>query len=282
MEFIINNVIKIHPMALIHPDQVHEKEDLEMIQKLTEGYDDKKEYFIEKLARGIAKISASQYPNPVIVRTSDFKTNEYANLIGGKGFEPKEDNPMLGFRGASRYYSPQYQEGFSLECKAIKRAREQMGMSNIIVMIPFCRTLEEADKVLKVMAENGLKKGENNLEIYVMCEIPSNVILADEFSDRFDGFSIGSNDLTQFTLAVDRDSRELASVFDAKNKAVKTLIKDVIKKAHFKGRKVGFCGQAPSDDPEFAKFLVQESIDSISLNPDSVISVIQKISDIEK
>ncbi len=282
MEFIINNVIKIHPMALIHPDQVHEKEDLDMIQKLTEGYDDKKEYFIEKLARGIAKISASQYPNPVIVRTSDFKTNEYANLIGGKGFEPKEDNPMLGFRGASRYYSPLYQEGFSLECKALKRAREQMGMSNIIIMIPFCRTVEEADKVLKVMAENGLKKGENNLEIYVMCEIPSNVILADEFSDRFDGFSIGSNDLTQFTLAVDRDSRELSSIFDAKNEAVKILIREVIRKAHAKGRKVGFCGQAPSDDPEFAKFLVQERIDSISLNPDSVISVIQKISDIEK
>lgn len=282
MEFIINNVIKIHPMALIHSDKVKDKKEKKLINELTIGYKNNSEYFVEKLATNIAKIAASQYPEPVIVRTSDFKTNEYANLIGGQYFEPKEDNPMLGFRGASRYYNDKYREGFSLECKALKHAREVIGMDNIIVMIPFCRTLEEADKVLKVMEENGLKKGENNLQVYVMCEIPSNVILAEEFSDRFDGFSIGSNDLTQFVLATDRDSRELSSIFDASNEAVKKMIKEVIKKAHSKNRKVGFCGQAPSDNPDFAKFLVEEGIDSISLNPDSVISVIEQISKIEK
>ena len=214
-----------------------------------------------------------QYPHQVIVRMSDFKTNEYANLIGGLYFEPKEENPMLGFRGASRYYSPRYREGFDLECQAIKRVREKIGLTNVVIMIPFCRTVEEADKVLSVLAGNGLKRGQNGLEVYVMAEIPSNIILAEEFAERFDGFSIGSNDLTQLTLGVDRDSEELAPLFDERNPAVKKLICDLIKTAKKKGRKVGICGQAPSDYPDFAAVLVEAGIDSISLNPDSVVGV---------
>jgi pyruvate,water dikinase len=225
----------------------------------------------------LARIAAAYHPNPVIVRMSDFKTNEYANLIGGAAFEPKEENPMLGFRGASRYYSPRYREGFALECLAIRLLREEMGFRNVIVMIPFCRSTKEADQVLAVMAENGLKRGEKGLQVYVMCEIPSNVILAKAFAERFDGFSIGSNDLTQLTLGVDRDSEELAALFDEQDEAVKWMIENVIREAHKAGAKVGLCGQAPSDHPEFAEFLVQCGIDSMSVSPDSFIAVKERV-----
>ncbi|MDB9375442.1 phosphoenolpyruvate synthase [Nodularia sphaerocarpa] len=281
MEFIINNIIKIHPMALVHFDDLQDRGTRKQIQNLTFGYQDKTEYFVDHLARGMAKIAAAQYPRPVIVRMSDFKTNEYANLIGGKQFELKEANPMLGFRGASRYYSDRYREGFALECRAIKRAREQIGFTNIIMMIPFCRTLQEADQVLQVLAENGLKRGENKLQVYVMAEIPSNIELAAEFSQRFDGFSIGSNDLTQLVLGVDRDSSQLAYIFDESNAAVKGMIRRLIVAAHENQRKVGICGQAPSDNPEFAAFLVEAGIDSISLNPDSVIAVKRRVAEVE-
>lgn len=278
MEFIINNEIKIHPMALVRFAKLEDKKAKKEIDRLTHGYSDKCEYFVDHLAQGIGKIAASRYPDPVIVRLSDFKTNEYANLIGGKEFEPKEENPMLGFRGASRYYSPRYKEGFALECKALKRVRESMGLSNVIVMVPFCRTLEEADRVLQVMEEYGLKRGTGGLQVYVMAEIPSNIILAREFADRFDGFSIGSNDLTQLVLGVDRDSEELAPLFSERNPAVKTMVRDLIEKAHLKMSKVGICGQAPSDYPDFAAFLIEAGIDSISLNPDSIIGTILKLS----
>ena len=282
MEFIINNIIKVHPMALVRFDRLEDEEARARIEELTRGYDDKTEYFIDHLSMGIAKIAASQYPEPVIVRMSDFKTNEYADLIGGAAFEPKESNPMLGFRGASRYYSDRYREGFALECRSIRRVREEMGLANVVVMIPFCRTLQEADRVLGVLEENGLKRGEKGLEVYVMCEIPSNVTLADRFADRFDGFSIGSNDLTQLILGIDRDSSDLAELFDERNDAVKEEIRRLIPKAHEKGRKVGICGQAPSDYPEFAAFLVREGIDSISLNPDSIIGVKRRVAEVEK
>lgn len=282
MEFIINNIIKIHPMALVHFDELEDQGVRRHIEELTQGYEDKTEYFVEHLMRGISRIAASQFPNPVIVRTSDFKTNEYANLIGGRQFEPEEENPMLGFRGASRYYSNRYREGFSLECRAIKRVREEMGMTNVIVMIPFCRTLEEADRVIEALADNGLRRREKELKVYVMCEIPSNVILAEEFAERFDGFSIGSNDLTQLVLGIDRDSAELARLFDERNEAVKKMIRTLIEKAHSAGVKVGICGQAPSDYPDFAEFLVEAGIDSISLNPDSVIEVIRHVAETEK
>jgi len=281
MEFIINNIIKIHPMALIHYDDLADREAWKRIRDLTQGYPDKKQYFVENLAQGIGRIAASQYPNQVIVRMSDFKTNEYADLIGGEAFEPTESNPMLGFRGAARYTSDRYRQGFDLECQAIKRVREVLGFDNVVVMIPFCRTVEEADGVIEVMAENGLKRGENGLEIYVMGEIPANVELADLFAERFDGFSIGSNDLTQLVLGVDRDSSELSHLFDERNPAVKRMIERLIKTAHEKGRKVGICGQAPSDYPEFAEFLVNAGIDTISLNPDSVIQVKRYIADHE-
>jgi pyruvate,water dikinase len=281
MEFIVNNIIKIHPMALVHFDDLEDRRAKAKIKKLTSGYDDKTEYFVDLLARGIAKIAASQYPEPVIVRMSDFKTNEYADLIGGKAFEPKESNPMLGFRGASRYYSDEYREGFALECQAIRRVREEIGLTNVLTMIPFCRTTEEADRVLEVMADNGLKRGKDGLEVYVMCEIPSNVTLADQFAERFDGFSIGSNDLTQLVLGVDRDSGLLSHLFDERNEAVKRQIQDVIDKAHAAGRKVGICGQAPSDYPDFAAFLVKAGIDSMSLNPDSVIAVKKQVAETE-
>ncbi len=282
MEFIINNIIKIHPMALVGFDELEDREARDRIEELTIGYADKAEYFVDHLSRGIAKIAASQYPDPVIVRMSDFKTNEYANLIGGQAFEPKEENPMLGFRGASRYYSKHYREGFELECKAIKRVRGKMGFKNVIIMIPFCRTLEEADQVLEVLAKNDLKRGTDDLQVYVMCEIPSNVILADQFAERFDAFSIGSNDLTQLVLGVDRDSAELAPLFDERNEAVKKMIQDLIKSAHKANCKVGICGQAPSDYSDFAAFLVEAGIDSISLNPDSIIEVKQRIARIKK
>lgn len=281
MEFIIGTLIRIHPMALVRFDELPDDEDRHEIDRLTRGYADKREFFVEHLARGLAHIAASRHPLPVIVRTSDFKTNEYANLLGGKGFEPPEENPMLGFRGASRYYHPSYREGFALECQAIRKAREEIGMDNIIVMIPFCRTPEEADRVLAEMATHGLKRGEDGLQVYVMAEIPSNIILASEFADRFDGFSIGSNDLTQLILGVDRDSEILAPLFDERNEAVKAAIRELIAVAHARHRKVGICGQGPSDHPDFAEFLVDLGIDSISLNPDSLIEVAKRIAAIE-
>ena len=281
MEFVVNNHIKIHPMALVRFEALKDEDAKQKIVELTEGYADKTEYFVDRLARGLARIAAAHVPNPVIVRMSDFKTNEYANLIGGKEFEPKEENPMIGFRGASRYYSPLYREGFALECRAIRRLREEMGFRNVVVMIPFCRSVKEADRVLEVMAENGLKRGERGLQVYVMCEIPSNVILAKAFAERFDGFSIGSNDLTQLTLGVDRDSEVLAELFDEQDEAVKWMIRSVIESAHAAGAKVGLCGQAPSDHPEFAAFLVDCGIDSISVSPDSFVAVKQKIAEAE-
>lgn len=282
MEFIINNIIKIHPMALVRFDELRDQSLKREIEEVTQGYADKTEYFVNNLARGIAKIAASQYPEPVIVRMSDFKTNEYANLIGGRQFEPEEDNPMLGFRGASRYYSDSYRQGFALECRAIRRVREEIGMDNVIVMIPFCRTLKEADRVLETMVAYGLKRGEKGLEIYVMAEIPANIILAEKFADRFDGFSIGSNDLTQLVLGVDRDSALLSELFDERDEAVKAMISLLINQAHRKNRKVGICGQAPSDYPEFAEFLVKAGIDSISLNPDSVLKIKPIVAKAEK
>lgn len=277
MEFIIGNIIKVHPMALVHFDELNDAKDRVAIEQLTQGYADKTEYFVEHLAQGIAKIAASQYPNPVIVRMSDFKTNEYANLIGGRQFELEESNPMIGFRGASRYSHDLYREGFALECKAIKRVRDEIGLANVIIMIPFCRTLEEADQVLRELAKHGLERGQQGLQIYVMAEIPSNIVLAKEFAARFDGFSIGSNDLTQLVLGVDRDSSLLAQAFDERNEAVKTMIRNLIQDAHTVGTKVGICGQAPSDYPEFSAFLVDNGIDSISLNPDSVIRMKQVV-----
>ena len=282
MEFVVTNHIKVHPMALINYDRLKDEEAKRAIGELAAAYDDKPEYFVDRLSRGLARIAASQYPKPVIVRMSDFKTNEYAGLIGGAEFEPKEENPMLGFRGASRYYSPRYRDGFALECRAIRRLREHMGFANVVVMIPFCRSPEEADRVLEVMAENGLCRGDNGLEVYVMCEIPSNVILAQAFSERFDGFSIGSNDLTQLTLGVDRDSEELADLFDEQDAAVKWMIRHVIEAAHAAGAKVGLCGEAPSNHPEFAEFLVECGIDSISVSPSSFIAVKARVAAAEK
>ncbi|MEM5786396.1 MAG: phosphoenolpyruvate synthase, partial [Syntrophobacteraceae bacterium] len=282
MEFIINNIIKIHPMALLRFDSLEDGEVRRKIEALTRGYKDKAEYFVDHLARGIGKIAASRYPNPVIVRMSDLKANEYSNLIGGKQFEQNESNPMLGFRGAARYYSDRYRDGFVLECRAIKRVREKLGLANVIVMIPFCRTVEEADRVLEIMAENGLVRGENGFEIYVMAEVPSNIFLAGQFARRFDGFSIGSNDLAQLILGVDRDSAGLSYLFDERNDAVKEAIRSLIETAHAARRKVGICGQAPSDYPEFAAFLVELGIDSISLNPDSVLHVKQRVAETEK
>jgi pyruvate,water dikinase len=273
MEFVVSSHIKVHPMALVRYDALKDPAAKESIAALTRGYEDKTEYFVDRLAQGLARIAAAHHPRPVIVRMSDFKTNEYANLIGGAEFEPREENPMLGFRGASRYYSPRYRDGFALECRAIRRLRDGMGFRNVIVMIPFCRSTAEADRVLAVMAENGLERGRDGLEVYVMCEIPSNVILARAFADRFDGFSIGSNDLTQLTLGVDRDSADLAELFDEQDEAVKWMIRSVITEGHKAGAKVGLCGQAPSDHPEFAEFLVACGIDSMSVSPDSFLAV---------
>jgi pyruvate,water dikinase len=275
LEFIINNYIKIHPLALINYNKIKDPVVKKEIDKITEGYKNKPQYFVDRLAQGVARISAAFYPKDVIVRFSDFKTNEYANLIGGKEYEPIESNPMIGFRGACRYYSPLFMPAFRLECQAIKKVREEMGLKNLKVMIPFCRTVEEGKRVQEVMAENGLKRGVNGLEVYVMAEIPSNIILAEKFCQIFDGFSIGSNDLTQLTLGIDRDSGgslNVAGVSNEKNEAVKELIKILIKTAKKYRRKVGICGQGPSDFPDFAEFLVEQGIDSISLNPDTVIS----------
>jgi pyruvate,water dikinase len=281
MEFIISNLIRIHPMALVHPERVTDEREAAQISELTSGYEDPREYFVEALALGIAKIAAPYYPHPVIVRLSDFKTNEYAHLIGGGFFEHAEENPMLGFRGASRYYDDRYREGFALECAALKRVRESIGFANVIVMVPFCRTPAEADRVLAVMAENGLVRGENGLQVHMMCEIPSNVILAEKFAPKFDGFSIGSNDLTQLVLGVDRDSEQLAGLFDERDDAVTSMISEAIRKAHAAGIKIGICGQGPSNHPEFAAFLVGEGIDSISLNPDSYLKTVRVIADAE-
>ena len=281
LEFIIANHIQVHPLALLRFDELSDASKIR-VSRLTLHYDYKPDFFIDKLARGIATIAAAFYPQPVIVRMSDFKSNEYANLLGGQQFEPKEENPMLGWRGASRYYDPNYREAFAMECQAFKRVRDDMGLTNVIPMIPFCRTPDEGRKVLAEMAEHGLVRGENDLQVYVMCEIPSNVILADEFSEVFDGFSIGSNDLTQLTLGLDRDSSLVAHLFDERNQAVKTMLSMVIAKAKQNNRKIGICGQAPSDYPEFAEFLVNQGITSISLNPDSVLKTKLKVAEVEK
>ena len=282
MEFVISNAIKVHPMALLRFDEVRDEDVRNEIEELTTGYESKADFFVDHLALGLSRIAAVAHPNPMILRMSDFKTNEYADLLGGRGFEPHEENPMIGWRGASRYYDPEYREGFLLECKAIKKLREEMGFDNVLVMIPFCRTPEEADCVLGVMKEAGLSRGENGLQIYVMCEVPSNVILAQEFAARFDGFSIGSNDLTQLTLGIDRDSDKLAPLFDEKHEAVKWMIRTVIEKAHASGSKVGLCGQAPSNYPEFARVLVDAGIDSISVTPDSFLNVKRHVAEAEK
>jgi len=289
-EFIINSYIGIHPLALLNYNELKEKaktdkEIKKIIKKIdekTRGYDDKREFFIEKLSHGIARIAAGFYPNDVIVRLSDFKTNEYANLIGGSIYEPEENNPMIGWRGASRYYDENFKPAFGLECIAIKRVREEMGLTNVKTMVPFCRTPEEGKKVIEIMKEYGLVQGENGLEVYVMAEIPSNIIAAEEFCEVFDGFSIGSNDLTQLTLGLDRDSELVAHIYDERNIAVKRMIEMVIKTAKKKGKKIGICGQAPSDFPEFAEFLVEQGIDSISLNPDTVIKTKLLIAEKEK
>ncbi|HEU4539638.1 MAG TPA: phosphoenolpyruvate synthase [Jiangellaceae bacterium] len=276
LELIVNNHVKVHPMALLRIEELAPVA-RDQVEELTQGYDEPAEYFVEQLAFGIAKIAAARWPTPVIVRTSDFKTNEYARLIGGARFEPAEENPMLGWRGASRYYSEGYRDGFALECRALRRVREEMGLTNVVVMIPFCRTTEEADRVLDVMRSEGLERGKDGLEIFVMAEIPSNILLAEQFAERFDGFSIGSNDLTQLILGVDRDSAALAGLFDETNPAVTLSIRHLITTAHAVGRKVGLCGQRPSDDPEFARFLVRAGIDSISVTPDSFLAVKQNV-----
>lgn len=277
LEFIINGAIKIHPMALVNYPNLKDNEAKKHIDEITYQYSDKKEYFIDKLSQAVGTIAAAFYPKDVIVRMSDFKTNEYANLIGGKEFEPEEENPMIGFRGASRYYNERYREGFKLECEAMKRVRNEMGLTNVKLMIPFCRTVEEGKKVVELMDSYGLKRGDNGLEVYVMAEIPSNVILAKEFSEVFDGFSIGSNDLTQLTLGLDRDSAIVSDLFDENNKAVKTMIATVIKSAKENGAKIGLCGQAPSDYTEFAQFLVEQGINSISYNPDALLKGIENM-----
>ena len=282
MEFAISNTIKIHPLALCEPEKIRDEDVKLEIAALTIGYEDPKKYFVDKLAEAVAIVAAAFYPKEVIVRMSDFKSNEYANLIGGKYFEPDEENPMIGFRGASRYYSDFYRKGFALECEAMKKVRNEMGLHNVKLMIPFCRTFEEGERVLAEMAKNGLVQGINGLQVYVMIEIPSNVLMADDFAKLFDGFSIGSNDLTQLTLGLDRDSALVSYLFSEENPAVKALIKETIRVAKRNEIKVGLCGQAPSDIPEFATFLVNEGIDSISFNPDALIKGIENILEAEQ
>jgi len=277
-EFIIAHNVKIHPLALTRFDELNDENEKKEIEKLTAGFSPRENYFVQKLGEGIATIASAFFPREVIVRLSDFKTNEYANLLGGKQFEPIEENPMLGFRGASRYYDDRYRDGFALECKALDMVRRVMGLTNVKVMVPFCRTPQEGEMVIKEMAKHNLIKGENELEIYVMCEIPSNVIALDQFASIFDGFSIGSNDLTQLVLGLDRDSEIVAKLFDERNTAVMRFISQAIKSAKAAGRKIGICGQAPSDYPEFARFLIEEGIDSISLNPDTVVKTLLMIS----
>ncbi len=281
LEFIITSYIKVHPMALVHPEKVKDLKVLREIEQLTRGYR-REDYFVEQLAQGVSTIAAAFYPKPVVVRMSDFKTNEYASLLGGSYFEMEESNPMIGFRGASRYFDERYREGYALECRAMKKVRDEMGLTNLILMIPFCRTVEEARKVIDEMEKNGLKRGENGLQVYVMCEIPNNVLLIDEFSEFFDGFSIGSNDLTQLTLGVDRDSELLAAEFDERDPGVIKIMAMAVQGAKHNGRHSGICGQAPSDFPEIAEFLVKEGIDSISLNPDSVMKITLKVLETEK
>jgi pyruvate, water dikinase len=280
-EFIISSAIKIHPLALLDYEHLDDASAKAEIDSLTAGYADKPQFFVDKLAEGVAMIAAAFYPKEVIVRLSDFKSNEYANLIGGRRYEPVEENPMLGFRGASRYYDPRYRAGFALECRAMKKVRDEMGLTNVKLMIPFCRTIGEAGRVLAELAQNGLRRGERGLEVYVMCEIPSNAISAAAFAEIFDGFSIGSNDLTQLVLGVDRDSQIVAHIFDERDPAVKAMIAGVIREARARGRKIGICGQAPSDYPEFAQFLVEQGIDSISLNPDAVLKTTVRILETE-
>ena len=282
MEFIIGNAIKVHPMALVNPEAVSDSRARRRIRALTRGFEDPAEYFVDTLARGLARIAAVFHPAPTIVRMSDFKTNEYAQLIGGSGFEPEEENPMLGWRGASRYYSAGYRDGFALECRAVRKAREELGFTNIAIMIPFCRSLDEADQVLAVLADNGLVRGQGGLEVHVMAELPANVLLAAEFAERFDGFSIGSNDLTQLILGVDRDSELLSTVFDERNPAVMKAIAQLLEQARESRTHTGLCGQAPSDHPEFARFLVEHGIDSISVTPDSFVSVKHVVIEIER
>ncbi len=282
MEFIVSAVVKAHPMALLRFEQLEDAAARREIARLTRRSPDRASYFVDTLARGVARIAAPFHPRPVIMRLSDFKSNEYAHLLGGAQFEPAEENPMLGLRGASRYYSERYREGFALECQAMLKARQELGCDNIILMVPFCRTPAEADRVLAEMAANGLKRGENALQVYVMCEIPSNVILTEEFAARFDGFSIGSNDLTQLVLGVDRDSTELRGLFDERDAAVKRMIADVIQRAHACGLKVGICGEAPSNHPDFAAFLVECGIDSISLNPDGFVAAATRVAEAER
>ena len=277
LEFVINNTIKAHPLALLNFEKLKDKKAKKEIEKLTVSYPDKRLYFIEKLAEGVATIAAAFYPREVIVRMSDFKSNEYANLIGGAEFEPKEENPMLGFRGASRYYSERYKEGFRMECESMKIVRDEMGLNNVKLMIPFCRTVEEGQKVIDLMGDFGLKQGWNDLEIYVMCEIPSNVMEAEDFAKIFDGFSIGSNDLTQLSLGLDRDSALVSGLFNEQNESAKKMIILAIESAKKKNKKIGLCGQAPSDFPEFTKFLVEQGISSISFNPDAIAKGIKNI-----
>ena len=281
LEFIITNSVRIHPLALTRFDQIADPAVRAEIEELTHRYPDKESYFVDTLSQAVATIAAAFYPHDVIVRMSDFKSNEYANLLGGRQFEPEEENPMIGFRGASRYYSPLYRDGFALECRAMKKVREEMGLENVKLMIPFCRTVEEGRRVVETMAEFGLKRGETDLEIYMMVEIPSNVLLAEAFAEIFDGFSIGSNDLTQLTLGLDRDSSLVADLFNEQNPAVKGLIASAIQTARKCGIKIGLCGQAPSDFPEFAQFLVEQGIHSISFNPDALLKGIENISKAE-
>ncbi len=282
MEFIVSEYIKVHPMALLHPEKVDDPEARRTINQLTAGYPDGGAYFVERLSEGIGTIAAAFWPKPVVVRMSDFKTNEYASLIGGRGFEPTESNPMIGFRGASRYAHPAYAEGFALECRAMKRVREEMGLTNVVIMLPFVRRVTEADLVLKTMADLGLQRGQNGLEVYAMCEIPNNVILLDQFAKRFDGFSIGSNDLTQLTLGVDRDSEIVAFDYDERDEGVKEMIRLAVEGCRRNGIHSGLCGQAPSDYPDMAEFLVRIGIDSISLNPDVVVKTTRQILELEQ
>ena len=281
MEFIFASWVKVHPLALTRYQQLSE-EVRAQVDAVTSGYPDKCEYFIDKLSQGIGVIAAAFHPKPVILRLSDFKSNEYATLLGGKQFEPGEENPMIGWRGASRYYHPQYKEGFLLELRAVRRVREEFGLKNLTVMVPFCRTPEEGRRVIEVLREAGLVQGRDGLEVYVMAELPSNVFLADQYADIFDGFSIGSNDLTQLVLGVDRDSQLVAQLFNERNASVLQACARIIDAAHRKGRKVGICGQAPSDFPDFAAFLVEQGIDSISLTPDSLIKTSERVLEAEQ
>ncbi|MEL5848759.1 MAG: putative PEP-binding protein, partial [Candidatus Igneacidithiobacillus chanchocoensis] len=281
MEFVINETIKAHPLALLHPEKVKDPAARAAIDRLLRGYPDGASFFVQRLAEGIGTIAAAFWPKPVVVRMSDFKSNEYASLIGGADFEPDESNPMIGFRGASRYAHPAYAEGFRLECLAMKRVREDMGLSNVILMLPFVRRVQEADAVLAKMAEFGLKRGENGLQVYAMCEIPNNVILIDQFAKRFDGFSIGSNDLTQLTLGVDRDSEIVAFDYDERDDGVREMIRLAVEGCRRNGIHSGLCGQVPSDYPEMAEFLVEIGIDTMSLNPDTVIATTQHVLAVE-